>query len=308
MCAALCLLALCGCQSSTSSNRGEPTLAELLQDATVCPGFPYPSSWRTITGVISAIDGEEATLELLAFVSADPEVGTRFAIFDPQGYRGEATMLGWNGERTVRCKLQRREPVALSTPIAVGMRAATNLDQIQWLEGTVAAVDGDRIEITPAATPGRDGWIVGAFVLGEVAGGPPCAIADVVGDQWGARMRAQLREPKAAVRVGMRAWTVMTSLAEWKVCHRPFAVPPLRGVVREVAGRTVTIAITENPTGAPVRRGYSFALYDARGYHGEARVVEVGPGNTVRCSLWICRGTIEPGTAASTRVPDDVPR
>jgi hypothetical protein len=56
------------------------------------------------------------------------------------------------------------------------------------------------------------------------------------------------------------------------------AMPPLVGTVSHVSGRLVTITITENPTKAAVKPGYSFAIYEAGTYKGEARVTEAADG------------------------------
>ncbi len=56
------------------------------------------------------------------------------------------------------------------------------------------------------------------------------------------------------------------------------AVPPLAGTVSHVSGRLVTISVTDNATNAEIKPGYSFALYEAGTYKGEAKVTEAADG------------------------------
>lgn len=71
---------------------------------------------------------------------------------------------------------------------------------------------------------------------------------------------------------------LLIAVARQKGFLEGMAVPPLAGTVSHVSGRLVTISITENSTKAEVKPGYSFAIYEAGTYKGEARVTQATEG------------------------------
>lgn len=88
------------------------------------------------------------------------------------------------------------------------------------------------------------------------------------------------------------------------------AAPTLNGTVSHVAnGRLCTISITDNPGKVDIadqlnKRSFSFAIYDATGYKGEAVATQYDPKeNAVFCNLLLVKGTIKEGDKASTKTP-----
>jgi uncharacterized coiled-coil protein SlyX len=80
------------------------------------------------------------------------------------------------------------------------------------------------------------------------------------------------------------------------------ATPALAGTVSVVNGKLCTINVTDNPANAEIKPGYKFAIWDASGYKGEARVTEVdGSKNIAFCTLEITKGEIKMGDKASTQ-------
>src|SRR5262245_35163943 len=81
------------------------------------------------------------------------------------------------------------------------------------------------------------------------------------------------------------------------------AVPALAGTVSNVSGRLITLAITSNPANAEVKQGYMFAVWDASGYKGEARVTDYDAGaKAAFCTMDIVKGDVKPGDSASTKL------
>lgn len=81
------------------------------------------------------------------------------------------------------------------------------------------------------------------------------------------------------------------------------AVPALAGTVTAVTGRLCTISVTDNPTDAEIKPGYEFAIYDASGYKGEARVTQVDADRKAAfCTLTVQNGTVREGDKASTQL------
>lgn len=81
------------------------------------------------------------------------------------------------------------------------------------------------------------------------------------------------------------------------------AVPQLAGTVTAVTGRLCTISVTENPTDAEIKPGYEFAIYDASGYKGEARVTAVDAERKAAfCTLTVQNGNVREGDKASTQL------
>jgi hypothetical protein len=81
------------------------------------------------------------------------------------------------------------------------------------------------------------------------------------------------------------------------------AVPALAGTVSNVSGRLVTLSITSNPSNAEVKNGYRFAVWDASGYKGEARVTDYDAGaKAAFCTMDIVKGEVKLGDSASTKL------
>jgi hypothetical protein len=95
---------------------------------------------------------------------------------------------------------------------------------------------------------------------------------------------------------------LLIDVAKVKGFLEGMAVPPLAGTVSFVSGRLVTISITENSTKAEVKPGYSFAIYEAGTYKGEARVTEAADG-MVFCTVDKAKDgtTIKVGDRATTQ-------
>jgi hypothetical protein len=88
------------------------------------------------------------------------------------------------------------------------------------------------------------------------------------------------------------------------------AAPALTGTVAHVANnRLCTIKITDNPGDVDIgdqlaKRKFSFAVYDASGYKGEAVATEYhAADNAVTCRLILHKGEIKAGDMASTKTP-----
>lgn len=88
------------------------------------------------------------------------------------------------------------------------------------------------------------------------------------------------------------------------------AAPALNGTVAHVANnRLCTIKITDNPGNVDIadqlaKRKFSFAIYDASGYKGEATATEYHASeNAVTCTLTLTKGEIKSGDMAATKTP-----
>jgi len=87
------------------------------------------------------------------------------------------------------------------------------------------------------------------------------------------------------------------------------AAPTLTGTVSHVANRLCTISITDNPGKVDIqdqlnKRPFSFAIYDASGYKGEAVVTAYhAKDNAVTCNLTLVKGAVKEGDKASTKTP-----
>lgn len=79
------------------------------------------------------------------------------------------------------------------------------------------------------------------------------------------------------------------------------AMPDLKGTVQHVAGRLVTITVTQNPTESEIKPGYRFAIAGGDSYKGEAFVKEVD-GQTAFCTMTILKdgASVKVGDAAMT--------
>jgi len=88
------------------------------------------------------------------------------------------------------------------------------------------------------------------------------------------------------------------------------AAPALNGTVAHVANnRLCTIKITDNPGNVDIadqlaKRKFSFAIYDASGYKGEAVATEYHASeNAITCTLMLTKGEIKSGDLAATKTP-----
>jgi DNA repair exonuclease SbcCD ATPase subunit len=97
--------------------------------------------------------------------------------------------------------------------------------------------------------------------------------------------------------------TLLVDVAKAKGFLESMAVPAFKGTVTQVSNnKLVTISVTENPESAEVKVGYRFAIYDAKGYKGEARVTAADNEKKVAfCTLDIVKGAVNVGDSASTQ-------
>jgi len=79
------------------------------------------------------------------------------------------------------------------------------------------------------------------------------------------------------------------------------AIPPLAGTVSIVSGNLCTLAITDNPSNAEIKPGFTFGIYDGSGYKAEARVTSVDSSRKAAfCTFEIKNGDVKVGDKAST--------
>jgi hypothetical protein len=96
---------------------------------------------------------------------------------------------------------------------------------------------------------------------------------------------------------------LLVDVAKAKGFLPQMAVPALAGTVSNVSDRLVTLSITSNPTNAEVKAGYRFAIYDASGYKGEARVTDYDAGaKAAFCTMEFVKGVVKTGDSASTQL------
>src|SRR5262249_8983560 len=96
---------------------------------------------------------------------------------------------------------------------------------------------------------------------------------------------------------------LLIDVAKAKGFLESMAVPQLAGTVSIVSGRLLTVSITDNPTNADVKAGYRFAIYDASGYKGEAKVTGTdGANKAAFCTLEFNKGEVKVGDKASTHL------
>lgn len=80
------------------------------------------------------------------------------------------------------------------------------------------------------------------------------------------------------------------------------ATPALAGTVSHVAGKLVTISVTDNANKAEIKPGFSFAIYDGSTFKGEAVVTQSdSEKNVAFCTLRIQKGDVKVGDKASTQ-------
>lgn len=100
---------------------------------------------------------------------------------------------------------------------------------------------------------------------------------------------------------------LLVSVATQKGFMPSMAAPKLAGRVTMAKGKLCTVAVTENPGSVDIqdqinKRKFSFAIYDASGYKGEAVATEyVAAQNAVLCTLIPAKNmSIAEGDLAST--------
>jgi DNA repair exonuclease SbcCD ATPase subunit len=100
---------------------------------------------------------------------------------------------------------------------------------------------------------------------------------------------------------------LLVSVAQAKCFMPSMAAPKLAGKVTHASGNLATIAVTDNPGNVDIQsqinqRKFSFAVYDANTYKGEAVATEyVASQNAVLCTLIPAKNqTIRTGDMAST--------
>lgn len=94
---------------------------------------------------------------------------------------------------------------------------------------------------------------------------------------------------------------LLVDVAKAKGFLESMAVPALAGTVSNVTGNLCTILV--DASDAEIKPGYSFAIYDASGYKGEAKVTSVDSERRAAfCRLEIKQGDIKSGDKASTHL------
>jgi uncharacterized protein (DUF2126 family) len=90
----------------------------------------------------------------------------------------------------------------------------------------------------------------------------------------------------AALDANIREQGVLLQVAIANGFVPAMAQPSLEGTVNHVAagGKLVTITVTDNPSAAEIKPGYSFAIYRGEDYKGEAHVTSVD-GNFAFCRV-----------------------
>lgn len=94
---------------------------------------------------------------------------------------------------------------------------------------------------------------------------------------------------------------LLVDVAKAKGFLESMAVPALAGTVSNVTGNLCTILVEASDS--EIKPGYSFAIYDASGYKGEAKVTSVDAERRAAfCRLEIKQGEIKSGDKASTHL------
>jgi len=102
---------------------------------------------------------------------------------------------------------------------------------------------------------------------------------------------------------------LLVSVAKQKGFLEGMAAPSLAGMVTNASGRLCTIQVTDNPGDIDIseviaKMPFSFAIYDASGYKGEATATHYEPSaKAVLCNLTLVKGTVKEGDRASTKTP-----
>jgi hypothetical protein len=102
---------------------------------------------------------------------------------------------------------------------------------------------------------------------------------------------------------------LLLAVAKEKGFIEGMAAPSLAGMVTNASGRLLTIQVTDNPGDVDIgdmiaKMPFSFAIYDASGYKGEATATRYEPSaKAVLCNLTLVKGDIKEGDRASTKTP-----
>ena len=102
---------------------------------------------------------------------------------------------------------------------------------------------------------------------------------------------------------------LLVSVAKQKGFLEGMAAPSLAGMVTNASGRLCTIQVTDNPGDVDIsdmiaKMPFSFAIYDASGYKGEATATHYEPtAKAVLCNLTLVKGNIKEGDRAATKTP-----
>ncbi|MBX3463334.1 MAG: hypothetical protein KF830_09195 [Planctomycetes bacterium] len=102
---------------------------------------------------------------------------------------------------------------------------------------------------------------------------------------------------------------LLLAVAKEKGFIEGMAAPSLAGMVTNANGRLLTIQVTDNPGDVDIgdmiaKMPFSFAIYDASGYKGEATATRYEPSaKAVLCNVTLVKGAIKEGDRASTRTP-----
>ncbi len=102
---------------------------------------------------------------------------------------------------------------------------------------------------------------------------------------------------------------LLVKVAESYGFIKSMAAPNLTGLVTNASGRLCTIQVTDNPGKINIKEAielgkWSFAIYDASGYKGEAIVERFEESaNAVFCRVMNVKGEIKEGDKAATKTP-----
>jgi hypothetical protein len=102
---------------------------------------------------------------------------------------------------------------------------------------------------------------------------------------------------------------LLVKVAETNGFIRAMAAPNLVGMVTTSSGRLCTIQVTDNPGNINIKEAielgkWSFAIYDASGYKGEAVAERFEESaNAVLCKVFPVKGEIKTGDKAATKTP-----
>ncbi len=102
---------------------------------------------------------------------------------------------------------------------------------------------------------------------------------------------------------------LLVKVAETNGFIRSMAAPNLSGMVTTSSGRLCTIQVTDNPGNINIKDAieggkFSFAIYDASGYKGEAFAERFEESaNAILCKIFPVKGEIKTGDKAATKTP-----
>ncbi|MBL8753282.1 MAG: hypothetical protein JNK15_08280 [Planctomycetes bacterium] len=113
----------------------------------------------------------------------------------------------------------------------------------------------------------------------------------------------------AALTADKSQLTLLVKVAETNGFIRAMAAPNLVGMVTMASDRLCTVQVTDNPGNVNVKEAielgkWSFAIYDASGYKGEAVAEKFEEStNSVLCKVFPVKGEIKSGDKAATKTP-----